>query len=145
MPIKATTPEPIRAMVTRAIEYRLGDIATLPDEAQLRIREVYTACYSAYLRILNIKADSADMEQVCRGALDPDAVEYMQHFFSDYQTIYREFTALNRHAQALQQTDRGQDPAQFQELLQVLLSGTDKFDDGAILEEILRPTQSDTG
>jgi hypothetical protein len=145
MPINAETPDTISALVSRAIDYRLGDIATLPDKAQSKILEVYTAFYAAYLRILNIKGDSPDMDQVRRGALDPEAVEYMQHFFSDYQIIYREFNALNRHAQALLQTDRGQDPARFQELLQVLLSGTDKFDDGAILDEIIRPPQSDRG
>ena len=132
-------PDNLNALISRAINVRLGNIDTLPVVAQSKIRETYTAFYTAYTRILGLKQRPENLEGLYRGEFDPEIIEYMQHFFSDYQNIYRQFTALNQHARALLQTDPDKSPTRFQELLQVLVSGTDNFSNGSILDEILTP------
>lgn len=127
------------AVVNDAIKARLGDIDGLPDAARQKIHQVYQAFYDAYLKIADLKKASAnsDTERTDAAGFDPDVIEYMQHFFSDYQNIYREFKSTNRHARALIQTDQNEDADSFENQLNALISGKSHFAEASVMDEIL--------
>jgi hypothetical protein len=135
--------ENIDTIISDAIAHHLGNIGDLPEIAQSRIRRVYKAFYTAYLEIAQLKGLPKHPESWKAGDLDSDIVESMQHFFSDYQNLYREFIALNRHARTLMRIDPQKNPAEFEERLNAFVSGKDDSSSRAILKELLTPQDLD--
>lgn len=129
----------IDTVVDNAIKERLGDINGLPDSARQKIRQDYRVFFEAYLKIADLKKTSQHINTEKRDAagFDPDIIEYMQHFFSDYQNIYRDFKSANRHARALIQIDRNKHPQDFESQLNALISGKNDFTEESVMEEIL--------
>jgi len=68
--------------------------------------------------------------------MDVDLIHYMQHFFSDYQDIYRGFIDLNRHAKELMQIDGIRHPKQFSEQVSNLLAGRKLFNDEHVFNQL---------
>jgi hypothetical protein len=114
--------EGISLIVTEAIASILGDVSELPEAARARIRDIYTAFFSAYLDIARLKGFQRFAALRDPRKLDPEIVEYMRHFFSDYQHIYREFNELNRRVVALLEMDRERFPARFRQQAEQLVA-----------------------
>ena len=66
----------------------------------------------------------------------------MQHCFSDYQHLFRQFEVLNRRVRALLPIDGERFPFEFQAYVDALLSDRPVFPSESILEEILETSQS---
>jgi hypothetical protein len=124
----------IDTAVSRAISHRLGRIDALPQSAQKKIREVYREFCSAYMGIGGLKGKKT--EQWDGTDLDPEVIEYMRHFFSDYQKVCRDFLAVNCHAQALARIDRKKQPESLAARLDALLSLEEERADDRILEAL---------
>ena len=123
--------------LTRAIESDLGPIDDLPEKAKSRIYAVYRDFYSAYHAIAKLKGYKNHATDLLEPGFDSEILEYMQHFFSDYQTIYREFRQLRRNAKELLTVDRQVYPARYRELIDMLFTGQDPFQNQKVFEEIL--------
>lgn len=128
----------IEIVVDDAIKKLLGDINNLPVDARKRIHQVYLTFYDAYLKIADLKGFSQNPEKLDTTGFDSEIIEYMQHFFSDYQNIYREFKTLNRHAKVLIQIDKNKNPEAFESQMNVLISGQNDFTEESVMEEILK-------
>jgi len=109
--------------LSKAIEHHIGDIRIIPAIAKGEIRRVYRDFFSAYHKIAMQAPMRTDADILKGYRLNPEVIEYMQHFFSDYQGLYREFALLNKNARALLKIDRDADPAGFREQLELLLAG----------------------
>lgn len=107
----------------KAIDHHIGDIQNLPAPAQAKIRRVYREFFSAYHKIAMQAQMHTNTDNLEDYRLDPEIVEYMQHFFSDYQGLYHDFTLLNTNTEALLAIDRDVDPAGFRERLDLLMAG----------------------
>jgi hypothetical protein len=138
-----TTISKIDSIVTAAIALYLGDISSLPHAVTNRILEVYGAFFTAYLNIGRVKGISENevLEKIAE--MDEDLINYMQHFFSDYQDIYRGFIDLNRHAKELMQIDGIRHPNQFNEQVNNLLAGRKLFNDEHVFNQLHLNLQTD--
>ena len=76
----------------------------------------------AYLNIGRVKGISENEVLDKITEMDEDLIHYMQHFFSDYQDIYRGFIDLNRNAKELMQIDSIIHAKQFNEQADNLLA-----------------------
>ncbi len=132
------------AVVEDAIKARLGNIDGLPDAARQKIRQVYQAFYDAYLKIADFKKASASKDTGKTDAIgfDPDIIEYMQHFFSDYQSIYRDFKFTNHYARALIQAEQNKNSESFERQLNALISGKNDFTEASVMDKILHGNES---
>jgi hypothetical protein len=124
------------AVAREAIAIYLGDISSLPRAVKNRIFEVYGAFFTAYINIGRIKGISENEALENVAEMDEDLINYMQHFFSDYQDIYRGFIDLNRHAKALMQIDGIKHPKQFDEHVSNLLAGRNLFSDEHVFNQL---------
>ena len=132
----------IQAVVSEAITSRLGDISALPEAVQSKIQSVYHAFFTAYLGICRLKSPQTTVEREDVNDLDPEVLDYMQHCFSDYQHLFRQFEVLNRRVRALLPIDGERFPFEFQAYVDDLLSDRPVFPSESILEEILETSQS---
>lgn len=132
--------EKIEAIVPAAIDYHLGNIANLPESVQDKIRSVYKSFYSTYLNIAKLKGftEITAVDDLIK--LDSELIEYMRHFFSDYQTVYRDFLYLNRQVRELMQIDQQHYPEKFRERLDNLMAGNNDEGSELILKAILNST-----
>ncbi len=135
-PIRATKKN-IDPIVTAAIDAHLGGISSLPSDAKSKIIEVYRTFFTAYLYIGRVKGFSEDQILDHISDLDQDLIEYMQHFFSDYQDLYRSFINLNRLARELLQIDSIKYPKQFDDQVKALISGEKQFSDALVFDQLL--------
>ena len=133
----------IDSIVTAAIELYLGDISLIPRAVKNRIFEVYQAFFAAYLNIGRIKGISENEALENIAEMDEDLINYMRHFFSDYQDLYRGFMDLNRHAKELMQIDSIKHPRQFNEQVDNLLSGRNLFNDDHVFNQLRLYLQTD--
>ena len=138
-----TTIKNIDSIVTAAIALYLGDVSSLPRAAKNSIFEVYRAFFTAYLNIGRVKGISENevLEKIAE--MDEDLVNYMQHFFSDYQDIYRGFIDLNRNAKELMQIDGIRHPKQFNEQVVNLLAGRKLFNGKHVFNQLHLNLQTD--
>jgi hypothetical protein len=127
----------VDSLISEAVVKRLGDIRKLPESAQKRILRVYKSFFNAYLDICSLKGRSPVPGQWDPTRLDPEILEYMRHFFSDYQHILREWYTLERHADALMQIDPETSPAAFDNRLAFLVSDDQDNGESLILDKIL--------
>jgi hypothetical protein len=134
-------PENLTAVISDCIARWLGDISTLPEAARERIWQSYEHFIPAYLDVFRLRQPApAPAAEACRlPEIDTEIIDYMQHFFSDYQHLWRDFNAVNRKAKALLQIDRERFPDQFEQLLSRLVCDESQSDEGMILEEIMQP------
>ena len=132
----------IHALVSEAITSRLGDISALPQAVQSKVQSVYHAFFTAYLGICRLKSPQTTVERVDVNDLDPEVLAHMQHCFSDYQHLFRQFEVLNRRVRALLPIDGARFPFEFQAYVDDLLSDRPVFPSESILEEILETSQS---
>jgi hypothetical protein len=131
--------ETIENIIPAAIDYHLGNITNLPESAQIKIHNIYKVFYSAYLNIAKLKGLPEHTATDDLIELDGELIEYMRHFFSDYQIIYREFVSLNRQVRELMQIDQQHNPQRFEEGLNTLVTGKDAEGSNIILEALLKP------
>jgi hypothetical protein len=132
----------IHALVSEAITSRLGDISALPQAVQSKVQSVYHAFFTAYLGICRLKSPQTTVERVDVNDLDPEVLDCMQHCFSDYQHLFRQFEVLNRRVRALLPIDGERFSFEFQAYVDDLLSDRPHFPSESILEEILETSQS---
>jgi len=126
----------IDSIVAKAIEAYVGDVSSLPRPARTRIFEVYQTFFKAYLNIGKIKGISKQevVEKIVE--LDQELIDYMQHFFSDYQPIYRSFISLNRLARELLELDGTKYPQRYKEKVDALISGQKQFRDELVFNQL---------
>ena len=122
-----TTTRNIDAIVTEAIAAYLGDISSLPRTVQRRIIDVYRDFFAAYVDIGRVKGISENETLENIAEMDEDLINYMQHFFSDYQDLYRSFLGLNRHAKELLLINLIMHPNKFDEKVDDLIAGRKHF------------------
>ena len=132
----------IHAFGSEAITSHLGDISALPEAVQSKIQSVYHAFFTAYLGICQLKRPQMTVEREDVNDLDPEVLDCMQHCFSDYQHLFRQFEVLNRRVRALLHIDGGRFPFEFQACVDDLLSDRPVFPSESILEEILETSPS---
>jgi hypothetical protein len=132
----------IQAVVSEAITGHLGDISALPQAVQSKVQSVYSAFFTGYLGICRLKRPQMTVEREAVKDLEPEVVDCMQHCFSDYQHLFRQFEVLNRRVLALLHIDGERFPSEFQACLDELLSDRPVFSSESILEEILEASQS---
>jgi hypothetical protein len=126
----------IDPIVMAAISEHLGDISYLPNGIKTRIDETYKAFFTAYLNIGRIEGISENEAIDKIASLDQDLIDYMQHFFSDYQDLYHDFINLNRHAKELLQIDRIRHPKKFDEKVDDLIAGRKQFNDDFVFNQL---------
>jgi hypothetical protein len=124
-------------VVSTAIATRLGDLDYLPEDVHLRIQSIYKEFFNAYMNIARMKADEATTRQLDPVNLDPEILTYMQHFFSDYQHIYRRFRYFERIAKSLLRIDRHKFPAEYETHLNLLFSEQQESENRSILQKLL--------
>ena len=112
----------IHAVVSETITSRLGDIGALPKAVQSKVESVYHAFFTSYLGICRLKSPQTTVERVDVNDLDPEVLDCMQHCFSDYQHLFRQFEVLNRRVVALLPIDGENFPFEFQAYVGDLLS-----------------------
>jgi hypothetical protein len=135
----------IHALVSETIISFLGDISALPQAVQSKVQSVYHAFFTAYLGICRLKRPRMTVETEIVNDLDPEVLDCMQHCFSDYQHLFRQFEVLNPRVRALLPIDGERYPLEFQASVDDLLSDRPVFPSESILEEILETTQSNRG
>ena len=131
----------IHALVSDVIISHLGDISALPEAVQSKVESVYHAFITAYLGICRLKRPQMTVEREVVNDLDPEVLDCMQHCFSDYQHLFRQFEVLNGRVRALLPIDRERFPVEFQACVDDLLSDLPIFPSESILEEILETSQ----
>jgi hypothetical protein len=75
--------------------------------------------------------------------MDEDLINYMRHFFSDYQDLFRSFSDVNHHAKALMQIDGIRHPKKFNERADQLLAGRNPFNDNSVFNQLRSNLQAD--
>ena len=130
-------------LLSKAIDYHIGDIRNIPEIAQCEIRRVYRDFFSAYRKIASQVPMRKNADILKDYRLYPEVIEYMQHFFSDYQALYRSFTLLNRNAEALLKIDREADPEAFREQIKLLLAGKIDLAENEVLSVLMRQESLD--
>lgn len=132
----------IHSLVSEAITSHLGDISALPQAVQSKVQSVYHVFFTAYLGICQLKRPQMTVEREVVNDLDSEVLDCMQHCFSDYQHLFRQFEALNGRVRALLPIDVEKFPFEFQAYVDDLLSDRPVFPSESILEEILETSQS---
>ena len=131
-----TTTKNVDSIAKQAIAEYLGDISSFPSTVRYKIIEVYQEFFTAYLNIGRIKGISENEAMDKIAELDQDLIDYMQHFFSDYQDLYRSFVGLNRHAKELLLINRIRHPKKFDEKVDDLIAGRKQFNDDFVFNQL---------
>ena len=114
----------VERIVEQAIASQVGDIEALPPEVATRMKAVYREFMSAYVEIIRVKEKRSTAWQPQQIVPDPDVVEDMLHFFSDYQNLARRFKQINRQVNNLLKIDRRADRQRFERCVAEIVSGT---------------------
>jgi hypothetical protein len=134
---KNTTTEgqSMQQLIERAIKSEIGDIDQLPDAVAARVRDVYGEFMPVYTEMIRVKGNQHRNRRPAMLPIDPDMVEDMLHFFSDYQHLTRAFKRLNREVKTLLTLDRHSEPHRCDELAESIVSGND--DRRSLMKSIL--------
>ena len=116
----------MQQIIERAIKSEIGNIDQLPDAVAARVRDVYGEFMPVYTEMIRIKGNQHRDQQPAMLPIDPDMVEDMLHFFSDYQHLTRAFKRLNREVKTLLALDRHSEPHRYDELAESIVSGGDR-------------------
>ncbi|MFZ1956214.1 MAG: hypothetical protein WAU34_12015 [Desulfobacterales bacterium] len=113
----------IQQLVESAIKYEIGDIDMLPRAVAAHVRNVYGEFIPVYTEMIRIKGNQHRDRRPAILPVDPDMVEDMLHFFSDYQHLTRAFKRLNREVKTLLAMDRHREPHRYDEWAENIVSG----------------------
>ena len=128
--------ESLNRIVENAIESEIGQIDPLPPHVVARLKEVYGAFLSGYVEIIRLKENHPKEWQPEKIAIDPDVVEEMLHFFSDYQHLTRDFREINKKVKNLLKLNREDDPRHFDACVEEIVSGARRSPDmSSVLDE----------
>ncbi|MDP4858066.1 MAG: hypothetical protein NWR42_11700, partial [Desulfobacterales bacterium] len=86
----------MQQLIESAIKSEIGDIDQLPHSVAARVRDVYGEFIPVYTEMIRIRENQHRDWRPAILPIDPDMVEDMLHFFSDYQHLTRAFKRLNR-------------------------------------------------
>ena len=112
----------LKGIIEGAISSELGSIDALPAEVADRIREIYRAFIPVYIETIRVR-DSHPQDWLPQQIVpDPEVVEDLLHFFSDYQELARRFKRINRQVKHMLTIDRQTDPHRFQRCVAEILS-----------------------
>jgi hypothetical protein len=113
----------IQQLIESAIKSEIGDIDMLPHAVAARVRDVYGEFIPVYTEMIRIKGNQHRDRRPAILPIDPDMVEDMLHFFSDYQHLTRAFKRLNREVKTLLALDRHSEPHRYDELAESIVPG----------------------
>jgi hypothetical protein len=113
----------IQQLVESAIKSEIGDIDMLPRAVAAHVRNVYGEFIPVYTEMIRIKGNQHRDRRPAILPIDPDMVEDMLHFFSDYQHLTRAFKRLNREVKTLLAMDRHREPHRYDEWAENIVSG----------------------
>ena len=115
--------ETLQRIVEGAIQSEIGRIDALPREVADLVRNVYGEFMPVYIEMIRTRDNHPQEWQPQVLVIDPEVVDDLQHFFSDYQRLSRRFKQINRQVKNLLKMDRRADPRRFQECVAEILSG----------------------
>ena len=113
----------MQQLIESAIKSEVGDIDQLPRSVAARVRDVYGEFMPVYTEMIRIRENKHRDRRPAFLPIDPDMVEDMLHFFSDYQHLTRAFKRLNREVKILMAMDRHHEPHRYDELAESIVSG----------------------
>ena len=116
----------MQQLIESAIKSEIGDIDQLPHSVAARIRDVYGEFIPVYTEMIRIRENQHRDWRPAILPIDPDMVENMLHFFSDYQHLTRAFKRLNREVKTLMAMDRHREPHRYDEWAENIVSGGDR-------------------
>lgn len=116
----------MQQLVDSAIKSEIGDIDQLPHSVAARVRDVYGEFIPVYTEMIRIRENQHRDWRPAILPIDPDMVEDMLHFFSDYQHLTRAFKRLNREVKILMAMDRNREPHRYDEWAENIVSGGDR-------------------
>lgn len=116
----------MQQLVDSAIKSEIGDIDRLPHSVADRVRDVYGEFIPVYTEMIRIRENQHRDWRPAILPIDPDMVEDMLHFFSDYQHLTRAFKRLNREVKILMAMDRNREPHRYDEWAENIVSGGDR-------------------
>jgi hypothetical protein len=106
-----------------AIERRLGDISGLPTELVEYVLKVYHKFVPCYLNMLRQRDNKPAGWTPETLSIDPELTEGMQHFFSDYQHITKEFCRVNQNMDRLREIDNDSQHNLYQHTIDEIVQG----------------------
>jgi hypothetical protein len=116
----------MQQLIESAIKSEIGDIDRLPHSVAARVRDVYGEFIPVYTEMIRIRENQHRDWRPAILPIDPDMVEDMLHFFSDYQHLTRAFKRLNREVKILMAMDRNREPHRYDEWAENIVSGGDR-------------------
>ncbi|MGD2010277.1 MAG: hypothetical protein PVG81_10690 [Desulfobacterales bacterium] len=116
----------MQQLIEGAIKSEIGDIDHLPHSVATRVRDVYGKFIPVYTEMIRIRENQHRDWRPAILPIDPDMVEDMLHFFSDYQHLTRTFKRLNREVKILLALDRHREPHRYDEWVENIVSGGDQ-------------------
>ncbi|MFZ0133923.1 MAG: hypothetical protein WAK95_15395 [Desulfobacterales bacterium] len=116
----------MQQLIESAIKSEIGDIDHLPHSVAVRVRDVYGEFIPVYTAMIRIRENRHRDWRSTILPIDPDMVEDMLHFFSDYQHLTRAFKRLNREVKILMTMDRNCEPHRYDEWAENIVSGGDR-------------------
>ena len=129
-----TFDETMQQIIARSIDSAFGRVDGLPTEVADRLRMVYREFIPVYLEIIRLR-DSRSKDWLPKVIVpDPEVVEDMLHFFSDYQDLTRRFKRMNRQVKKLLNIDRQADPHRFERCVAEIVSNNR---DSSIMDAIV--------
>ena len=117
--------EGLNGVVERAISSEIGNIGALPRKVADRLREIYRDFIPVYVEMIRMKENKPKHWQPTEIAIDPEMVEDMRHFFSDYQNLTRRFKAIRRQVKYLLTLDREAEPHRYKTCVEKIVSGNE--------------------
>ena len=124
----------VKRLIKTAIESEIGKIDSLPQEVSVRIREIYEQFVPIYADIIRKREGPGNQTQITAIVIDPEVVEDMLHFFSDYQDLARSFKTINRQVKRLKKIDRLAEPHRYASCVEQIVSGGA---DASIMDSLL--------
>ena len=126
----------MQQLIDSAIKSEIGDIDQLPHGVAARVRDVYGEFIPVYTEMIRIRENRHRDWRPEILPIDPDMVENMLHFFSDYQHLTRAFKRLNREVKILLALDKQTEPRRYHEWVENIVSGGNRISlMNSILEE----------
>jgi hypothetical protein len=104
-----------------ATKKHLGDIATLPEELAVYVKQVYLEFISLYLNSLRHKENKSTSWFPQTWSIDLELADDMRHFFSDSQHVTKEFFSLNAKIERLGEIDKESQPNLYQHAIEDIL------------------------
>ena len=121
--VTASDVQHIERLIRNAIHSEIGTIDELPRSVIERILAVYSEFIPVYTEMVRIKDNHPRGWHPDEISIDPDTVEDMLHFFSDYQHITKEFNRLNHQVKTLMMLDRNSERHRYDEWVKKIVHG----------------------